>query len=59
MPGMCDPAERIKLVVVVGSTGAGKSQIAIDVAERCNGEVVNADAMQVREQYCNMLPEIG
>ena len=42
-----DAQRKPKVIVVVGSTGAGKSQIAIDVALRCNGEIVNADAMQV------------
>ncbi|KAI5304875.1 hypothetical protein KEM55_009234, partial [Ascosphaera atra] len=34
------------LIAVVGSTGTGKSQLAVDLASRFNGEVINADAMQ-------------
>jgi tRNA dimethylallyltransferase len=35
------------LVAVVGPTAAGKSELALDLAERLGGEVVNTDAMQV------------
>jgi tRNA dimethylallyltransferase len=32
---------------VIGPTGTGKSALALDVAERLGGEIVNADAMQL------------
>jgi tRNA dimethylallyltransferase len=35
------------LVAVVGATGTGKSALALDLAERLSGEIVNADAMQL------------
>jgi uridine kinase len=35
------------LVAVVGCTASGKSQLALELAERFDGELVNADAMQV------------
>ena len=35
------------VVVVLGATGTGKSQLGIDLALEFNGEVVNADALQV------------
>jgi tRNA dimethylallyltransferase len=38
---------RKSIVVIVGTTGAGKSRLAVDVARAFNGEVINADAMQV------------
>ena len=34
------------LVAIVGATGTGKSALALDVAERRQGAIVNADAMQ-------------
>jgi tRNA dimethylallyltransferase len=34
-------------IAVVGPTGTGKSQLALAVAERLGGEIVNADAMQL------------
>ncbi|UNI19599.1 tRNA dimethylallyltransferase [Purpureocillium takamizusanense] len=35
------------LLVVLGSTGTGKSDLAVELAMRFNGEVINADAMQL------------
>ncbi|KAJ4425272.1 tRNA dimethylallyltransferase, mitochondrial [Gnomoniopsis sp. IMI 355080] len=35
------------LVVILGSTGTGKSELAVDLAVRFNGEIINADAMQM------------
>jgi tRNA dimethylallyltransferase len=35
------------IVAIVGTTGAGKSRLAVDIARLFNGEVINADAMQV------------
>ena len=37
---------RIALGFIVGPTGAGKSAIAMAIAERCSGEIVNADSRQ-------------
>jgi tRNA dimethylallyltransferase len=37
----------MKPIAIVGPTGTGKSQLALDVAERVGGEIVNADAMQL------------
>jgi tRNA dimethylallyltransferase len=36
-----------RVVAIVGATAAGKSDLALDLAERLGGEVVNTDAMQV------------
>jgi len=35
------------LVAVAGPTGSGKSDLALAIAEECNGEVVNCDSLQV------------
>lgn len=35
------------LIVIVGPTAAGKSSLAVHLAERLNGEVVNYDSVQV------------
>jgi tRNA dimethylallyltransferase len=37
----------VRPLAIVGPTGTGKSQLALDVAERLGGEIVNADAMQL------------
>jgi tRNA dimethylallyltransferase len=34
-------------VIIMGPTAVGKSDIAVDVAERINGEIVSADSMQI------------
>ena len=45
---MADGQKRAPAVVaVVGATASGKSELALDLAERLGGEVVNTDAMQV------------
>jgi len=40
-------AERPPVVVVGGPTAAGKTRVAIDLALRFDGEIVNADSVQV------------
>ena len=35
-------------VYVIGPTASGKSDLAIELAKRWQGEVVNADSMQIR-----------
>jgi tRNA dimethylallyltransferase len=37
----------LPIVAVVGATASGKSDLALDLAERLGGEIVNTDAMQV------------
>jgi tRNA dimethylallyltransferase len=38
---------RPKLIVVCGPTATGKTALAVELAVRLNGEIVNADSMQV------------
>ncbi|KAK3721576.1 tRNA dimethylallyltransferase, mitochondrial [Vermiconidia calcicola] len=35
------------LIAIIGATGTGKSQLAVELAKRYNGEIVNGDAMQL------------
>lgn len=37
----------MRLIAVVGPTAAGKSELAIELARRLSGEIVNADSMQL------------
>ena len=39
-----------KIIVVAGSTGSGKSELAISLAEELNGELICSDSMQVYRQ---------
>lgn len=38
-----------KIILVAGPTAAGKSALALDLAQKHNGSIINADAMQVYE----------
>lgn len=40
------PAGQLPVIGIVGPTGTGKSDLAIELARRLDGEVVNADSMQ-------------
>ena len=39
-----------KIILIFGTTASGKSSFAIKVAKKINGEIVNADSMQVYKQ---------
>ena len=41
------PLAKPKLVIVLGPTAVGKSALALDLAPRIDGEIVNADSQQV------------
>jgi tRNA dimethylallyltransferase len=42
---MCD--QRPKLIIIAGPTASGKTGLAVELAHEFNGEIVNADSMQV------------
>ena len=39
-----------KIILIYGPTASGKSKFAIDLAKKINGEIINADSMQVYNQ---------
>jgi tRNA dimethylallyltransferase len=39
--------DRNRIVVISGPTGIGKSELAVDLAERIGGEIVNLDSVQI------------
>ncbi|KAG7191727.1 uncharacterized protein KQ657_002863 [Scheffersomyces spartinae] len=41
---------RRSIISIVGTTGVGKSQFSIDLAEAIGGEIINADSMQIYER---------
>ena len=42
------------VIAIVGTTGVGKSQFSIDLAQAINGEIINADSMQVYKGLDNI-----
>ena len=38
------------IIVIAGATGSGKSHLAVELAKRIGGEVINADAFQVYKE---------
>lgn len=40
-------AKKEKIVVILGSTATGKSDLSIQLAARFNGEIINSDSMQL------------
>ena len=39
-----------KIVLLYGPTASGKSKLALDIAKNFNGEIVNADSMQIYKE---------
>ena len=39
-----------KIILLFGPTASGKSKLAIDIAKKYNGEIINADSMQVYKE---------
>jgi len=42
--------ENKKLIVILGPTASGKSELAVKLAKKFNGEIVSADARQVYKE---------
>ena len=36
-----------KIIVILGPTGVGKTKLSVELAKRLNGEIINADSMQI------------
>ena len=39
-----------KIILIAGPTASGKSKFAIQLAKKINGEIINADSMQVYKE---------
>jgi len=39
--------QKPKIIVILGQTATGKSDFAIDIAKKFNGEIISADSRQV------------
>ena len=40
-----------KLILIAGPTASGKSKLAIEIARKIKGEIINADSMQVYKEF--------
>jgi len=40
-----------KIILISGPTASGKSNFAIKIAKKINGEIINADSMQVYKEF--------
>ena len=40
-----------KIILLAGPTASGKSKLAISLARKLNGEIINADSMQVFREF--------
>ena len=39
-----------KIILIAGPTASGKSTFAVELAKKINGEIINADSMQVYQE---------
>tara|TARA_B110000263_G_C15146256_1_gene435679 strand:- start:78 stop:326 length:249 start_codon:yes stop_codon:yes gene_type:complete len=39
-----------KIILIAGPTASGKSKLAIEIASHLNGEIINADSMQIYKE---------
>ena len=39
-----------KIILISGPTASGKSKLALKIAKKLNGEIINADSMQVYKE---------
>ena len=40
-----------KVILLAGPTASGKSKLAIKLAQYFNGEIINADSMQIYKEF--------
>ena len=39
-----------KIILISGTTASGKSEFAVKLAKKINGEIINADSMQIYKE---------
>ena len=40
-----------KIILIYGPTASGKSKFAVQLAKKINGEIINADSMQIYKEF--------
>ena len=43
-----------KIILIAGPTASGKSKLAIEIAKKIKGEIINADSMQVYKEFSTL-----
>ena len=43
--------QKKKIILLAGPTASGKSKLSIKLAKYINGEIINADSMQVYKEF--------
>ena len=43
-------AQEKKVILLAGPTASGKSKLALELSKELNGEIINADSMQVYKE---------
>ena len=48
-----------KIILISGTTASGKSEFAVKLAKKINGEIINADSMQIYREikFLNTRPD--
>ena len=39
-----------KVIIIIGPTAVGKTKLGVEVAKKCNGEIISMDSMQVYKE---------
>ena len=43
--------QKKQLILLAGPTASGKSRLAVKLAQHLNGEIINADSMQIYKEF--------
>ena len=44
-----------KIIVLIGPTGIGKTELALDLAPKINAEIISGDSMQIYQEVSLLL----
>jgi tRNA dimethylallyltransferase len=44
-------SDKIPVICIVGSTASGKTDLAVNIAKKMNGEIISADSMQIYKEF--------
>ena len=50
--------DKIPIVIILGPTAVGKTEISIEIARQLDGEIISADSMQIYKYMDIGLPSL-